>query len=136
MGRPNPALCRARRPVITFTNIQKSRGIRAGCYSARCEKSGFRLRALHQKHHSHTTQTSGLVPTQPADSDLLKAFRGVTLWQKISRRIKYQLCSCSQHKAQKLIHSHVAMLACRHLTVEKVRPAWRSVIVWIQYLVN
>jgi len=31
------------------------------------------------------TQTSGLVPAQPAVSGLLKTFQGVTLWQKISK---------------------------------------------------
>lgn len=86
----------------------------SGCGFARCEKSIFRLGALSQKHHSHTTQTSSLVPTQPADSDLLKTFQGVTLWQKILCQVKYQPCSCSQHKAPKLIRSHMAMLACRH----------------------
>lgn len=39
----------------------------------------FRLRALNLKHHSHTMQISGLVPAQPAGSEVLKTFQGVTL---------------------------------------------------------
>lgn len=91
-----------------------------GCSSARCEKFVFRLRALDQKHHSHTTQPSGHVPTQPTNLDLLKTFQGVTLGQKFSPQMEHQLCSCSQHKAHKLAHSSMTILVSRYLTMKNV----------------
>lgn len=103
------------------------------CSSARCEKFAFRLRAPHQKHHSHTTQPSSQVLTQSTDTDLLKTFQGVTLGQKFPAQMGHQVCSCSQHKAHKLAYCSMAMLVCRHLTMENVQA---DRITLIQYLIS
>lgn len=104
-----------------------------GCSSARCEKFLFRLRALNQKHHSHTTEPSSQVPTQPTNPDLLQAFQGVPLGQKFPSQMEQLMCSCSQHKAHKLAYSSMAMPVCRHFTLENVQA---DGITWIQYLIN
>lgn len=101
-----------------------------GCSSARCEKFVFRLRTLDQNHHSHTTQPSSQVRTQPTNSDLFKIFQGVSLGQKFPPQMEHQMCSCRQHKAHKLASSSMAMLVCRYLTMEIVQP---DGITWIQY---